>query len=167
MMMYRLLMFSMLIENLTKLIPRILLLILYAVSVAFLISHFNHSTPLSMKGALYHPVDSIQYLFQYMKWWMANKDHLGFLDTLWVIASFIIPYASYFVLRVTFKSAIKICYLWIRKSFSKLVKKHKKTNDNIGESNEKDLSTVKYEMMKAAERRIDEHLKKISGKLDK
>ncbi|MBQ4874695.1 MAG: hypothetical protein HRK26_01085 [Rickettsiaceae bacterium H1] len=158
----------MIIENLAKLLPRILLLIVYAISVAFLISLFNDDGNLSIKYSFYHPIKTLQYLYQYMKWWVTNKDNLSFSETFWVITSFIIPYGLFIISRLVLRSISTIFLLWVKKiclKFRRKFSKKQSSQEYVHHANayKQDLNAIKYQMMKAAEHRIDEHIKKISN----
>lgn len=162
MLMYRLLMFSMVLQNLTKIIPRIILLALYVVSVALLISFFNGDGVLSIRDSIYHPVRTGMYLYQYMRWWLANRDNLDLPEMFFVIVSLVAPALSFFSARAMLRFLRRLLSISVKTLFSKIsnsMRRSRPNKENLAAKNtQQDVLMLKRKMMEAAEHKIDEHL---------
>ena len=166
MLIYRLVMFTMLLENITKILPRVLLFIVYLLSVTFLVSYFCGDGDLALKDIVYHPIDSIKYLYRYVKWWGVNKDHLSFKETTLFFTSIALPILFFILMKSIFFSTKTLMKEWVKALVTKLFRK--KVSPTVqktpSQHSNAELSKMKKQMMQAAECHINQHLSHIKNK---
>ncbi len=163
--MYQLLMFSVLLSNFFRLLPGLLLFLAYLMSLSVFVLFFN-DTNFSFKNAFLHPVDTVTYLYVYLKWWIAHRDELGFFQSFYLFISFFLPFAFYFVFKSLFKLSKKMCNFLIRKIIAKLKRKKERINPKKQEHSQNEAAFIKAKMMRIAEAKIDEYLCKKKSNSD-
>lgn len=161
----------MILENITRLLPRLMFAFLYVVTVAFLLSWFSSDGLLTLKYVVYHPVNTVKYLYHYMKWWYGNREALGLIKTLEVFSAFILPYVLFFLLRALSKLTsrvlsveLKRCFKWfcrlLHRNASASKKKPSNKQKTRAAEHQANTAQIKRDMMRAAEIKIDDYLEK-------
>ncbi len=119
---YRVLMFTMIMDNIFRLIPKLILAVLYVFGCGLILIYLVEWKIKNVIDAAHDPIYTMKYLYSYIKWWVDNRQNLEFKHLINLIIALVVPYFTFSVMIKGAKLLFKLLIILGKKIFKHIIK---------------------------------------------